>query len=750
MKICKKASLFVFSLYSLFFFVLLSVPITYAEVPEAVVTKKEMVVTANPLATAAGEKILRNGGTAADAMVAVQTVLGLVEPQSSGLGGGAFVVYYDARTGETTTFDAREKAPASATGDRFEGLGFFSAWQSGLSVGVPGTPRMMEYVHDKYGRLPWRKLFRPAIKLAKKGYLLTGRTSDQVQRLLDFNPSCDERLFFRDPTAFEYFANADCTAKPEGTLMFNQPYADTLKAMRKKGADAFYTGTIAEAIAAAVQGDAAIAGDMTVDDLANYEVIERAPVCIDYRGHNVCGMGPPSSGLYVADSDFVDVPVEGMLNKDYLASRASLIGELDMGSAAPGTPPGVLELAAADTKAKNSGTSHVSIVDRFGNALSMTTTIESSFGNGVMVHGFLLNNELTDFSFSPESSDGVPIANRVEANKRPRSSMSPTIVFDEDGRVEIVTGSPGGSRIIGYTAQSIVNMIDFGLDPQEAINVPHYMNRNGRTDVEIPIPGVTLDYDAEALAQALKELGHSDPSAPLEERSVGVIAQTSGLSIIQILRRNSNDDEEEEEEVVVVEDEVVEDEEVVEEVVNDGEEVTEEAVAAKGVFKDYIKHNFHKRHWWNHRKTRLVGGADKRRDGTVGGRRIKMNTIDLSPFYRSSVGFDRLGSLIDSALRSEQSAGYPPYNIEVVDENEYAITLALAGFDESDIDIQTEKGVLTVKGKKADKNEKANYLHQGIANRSFERKFNLADYVEVSAATLDKGMLTINLVREIP
>jgi len=546
---------------------LLANPIAWAdELPQAVTKKREMVVSANPLASKAGADILRKGGTAADAMVAVQTVLGLVEPQSSGIGGGAFVVYYDARTGTTTTIDAREKAPATATEDRFSGLGFFSAWQSGLSVGVPGTPRMMEYVHSKYGKLKWKELFKEAEKLAKKGYPLTERTSSQVAGLLARNPSCEVRLFFRDPTAFEYFAES-CEAKPAGTKIKNPEYAKTMNTLAKEGADGFYTGEIAENIAAAVQGDLAIGGDMTVADLANYDVVERAPVCIVYRDHNVCGMGPPSSGalavgqilgilenfdlsglspldvktvhlftqagrlafadrgLYVADTDFVTVPVEGMLDKVYLASRAALISEMDMGSAAPGTPPGDFDPNAPDPSAKNSGTSHVSIVDRWGNALSMTTTIESSFGNGVMVNGFLLNNELTDFSFAPFDSDGIAVANRVQANKRPRSSMSPTIVFDANGALEIVTGSPGGSRIIGYTAQSVMSMIDFGLDPQEAINVPHYMNRNGRTDIETPIPGVTLDYDTDAMKAALEARGHI----------VGVIAQTSGLSIIHVL-----------------------------------------------------------------------------------------------------------------------------------------------------------------------------------------------------------------------
>jgi gamma-glutamyltranspeptidase/glutathione hydrolase len=578
------------SLAALIFF---SSPVSWAqELPQAITTDKEMVVTANPLATAAGVKILKQGGTAADAMLAVQAVLGLVEPQSSGLGGGAFVVYYDAKTATTTTIDAREKAPASATEDRFQGLGFFAAWQSGLSVGVPGTPRMMEYMHQKFGSRPIRTLYVPAITLAQDGFFLTQRTSDQVASSLNRNSDCTDRLFFRDPTAFEYFANPDCTAKPAGTLMVNKPYAETLKAMARDGSDAFYTGTIAANIAAAVQGDLAIGGDMTTDDLANYQVVEREPVCFNYRDHNVCGMGPPSSGalavgqilgilenfdigssgdpldvetvhlftqagrlafadrgLYVGDTDFITVPVEGMLDEEYLASRAALIGPNDMGRADPGVPPGDFDPSAPSAIGNGAGTSHVSIVDRYGNALSMTTTIESSFGNGVMVNGFLLNNELTDFSFAATDSTGIPIANRVQANKRPRSSMSPTIVFDEEGNVEIVTGSPGGSRIIGYTAQSVVSMIDFGLDPQEAINLPHYQNRNGATDIETPVPGVILDYDAAALEAALESRAHN----------VNIRTLTSGLSIIQVVENENG-------------------------------------------------------------KTILIGGADQRRDGTVGGR----------------------------------------------------------------------------------------------------------------------------------
>ena len=508
---------------------------------------------------------------------------------------------------KTVTIDAREKAPAAAGGYRFKDLGFFDAWQSGLSVGVPGVPRMMEHMHDEYGKLPWKSLFWRARRLAQEGYPLTERTSDQVAGLLARNPNCTDRLFFRDPTAFRYFVQPNCQAKPAGTIIVNNDYDATLRTLQNRGADGFYKGSIAADISRAVRNDKNIPGDMTMADLANYNIKVRDPVCIKYRGRNVCGMGPPSSGAlavgqilgilenfnlssgepldrrsvhlftqagrlafadrgqYVGDSDFVSVPVKGMLNKAYLKSRAALISGKDMGTAEPGIPPGVSNMLAPDNTLKDSGTSHVSIVDQYGNALSMTTTIESSFGNGVMVRGFLLNNELTDFSFDPVDDNGVPVANRVQPNKRPRSSMSPTIVFDKRGEVEYVTGSPGGSRIIGYTAQSIVNMIDFKRDPQAAINIPHYMNRNGTTDLEEPIPGVTWMYNAEQLAIGLRRIGHSDPTAAFADRRVNVRTQTSGLSIIQ---------------------------------------------------RKTIKLSSTTRPFY---KKILVGGADKRRDGTVGG-----------------------------------------------------------------------------------------------------------------------------------
>jgi len=534
----------------------------------------EMIVTAHPLATAAGEKILQAGGTAADAFVAAQAVLGLVEPQSSGLGGGAFAVYYDAPTGETTTLDGREKAPDAATEDRFlQFNSFLDAWQSGLSVGVPGAPLLMEALHDRFGRLEWSTLFADAKQLAEKGFELSARTEASLNSLLDLNAqlgfNCTTRFFFRDPTAYDYFIDPDtCRSKPAGTILTNAKYAATIDTLISAGADGFYSGEIAEAIVQGVQNDAAVAGDMTITDLANYEVIERDPVCIKYRGKNVCGMGPPSSGAlavgqilgilenfdiaqiddpmniqavhlfsqagrlafadrskYVGDTDFVDVPLEGMLDSTYLKSRAELINEdgTDMGLASPGSPPTSDDTMGADRRTKVTGTSHVSIIDRCGNVLSATSSIEAPFGNGVMVKGFLLNNELTDFSVAPVDADGNPVANRVQPNKRPRSSMSPTIVFDENGMPELVTGSPGGARIIGYTAQSIYNVYDFGLDPGAAVKVPHYQNNNAATDLEPPIPGVTDTYNITELTAELEARNHT----------VSQIAMASGLGIIQ-------------------------------------------------------------------------------------------------------------------------------------------------------------------------------------------------------------------------
>lgn len=412
---------------------------------EAAYSPIEMVVTANNLATDAGKKVLAAGGTAVDAMVAIQTVLGLVEPQSSGIGGGAFAVYFDGTNGKLTTFDAREKAPSEATETRFQdadgaSLSFFNAWQSALSVGVPGVPRLMEDLHAKYGMLAWADLFEDAKELATNGFNLTQRTENVANVLLSFNPSCKagERSFFRDADTFDFYIdNATCSAKPAGTLVTNPEYAATLESLATGGADAFYSGTIADDIIAKLAADRNPTNDpiLTLEDFIDYKVIERDPVCKTYRGdtYNVCGMGPPSSGgiavgqimgildnfeltnnevgpqdvatvhlftqamrlafadrnLYVGDSDFVKVPTEGMLNEAYLMERASMISnKTDMGTAFPGTPPGTFDPSAPQTRSFEDGTSHISIVDQYGNALAMTTTVESPFGNGLMVRGF--------------------------------------------------------------------------------------------------------------------------------------------------------------------------------------------------------------------------------------------------------------------------------------------------------------------------------------------------------------------------
>lgn len=536
--------------------------------------RREMAVTAHPLATDAAVLALKLGGSAADAAVAAQAVLGLVEPQASGLGGGGFAVYYDARARRVSTLDGRETAPAAADENRFltpQGapLPFGLAWQSGLAVGVPGVPKLLEALHRRHGRLPWPLLFAPATLLARQGFELTEATHREAAWLLSLNPSCaeGERLFFRDPAAFRYFADeATCTAKPAGTVVRNPEYADTLARLAFQGAAGFYAGPLAANVVAAVRGDRFIPGDMTLEDLSAYRVIEREPVCADYRGRAVCGMGPPSSGglavgqmlgllarsdlgtdplgveavhrftqagrlafadrdRYVADPGFVAVPARGMLDPHYLAARAASIGERDMGTAAPGVPPGAFEPAAPDPSARAGGTSHLSIVDRHGDALALTTSVESSFGNGVMVPGggFLLNNQLTDFAFVPRGDDGAPVANRAEPRKRPRSSMAPTLVFDAQGRLEAVTGSPGGARIIGYVAQSLVNLFDFGLDPQRAVEIPHFMNLNAATELEIPTPDVTREYDPAALSQALVARGHR----------VELAVQPSGLGVIR-------------------------------------------------------------------------------------------------------------------------------------------------------------------------------------------------------------------------
>ena len=523
-----------------------------------------MVAAANPLAAEAGRAILRQGGSAIDAAIAVQMVLNLVEPQSSGIGGGAFILYWSAADRALRTYDGRETAPAAATADRFQPPGQWvtdirELMLGGRPVGVPGLLRVLELAHKRHGKLPWEQLFQPAIAMAESGFAVSPR----LNRLI----ASDEALTRFAPTR-SYFLDAAGAPRAVGSTLVNLPLAATLREIASGGADAFYRGAIAEDIVKAVREAPVHPGDMTLADLANYQAKEREPVCGPYRAFTVCGMGPPSSGgmtvlsmltmlsrfdlaklkpvspeavhlfaeaaalayadrnLYIADSDFVAVPVKGLLDPGYLADRSSHIrtDKAGPGRARAGTPPqrgGALpafewRFAAGETP-ELPATSHISIVDRDGNALAMTTTIEAQFGSRQMVRGFLLNNQLTDFAIKPEE-DGRPVANRVEAGKRPRSSMAPTIVFDAAGRPAIVAGSPGGAMIINYVAKVLIGMIDWGLDPQAAIDLPNMGS--------LGAGGVILERDtALALAaDALTQLGHR---TTLRD-------ETSGLHVIRI------------------------------------------------------------------------------------------------------------------------------------------------------------------------------------------------------------------------
>ena len=530
--------------------------------------KKFMVAAANPLATDAGYQVLRAGGSAIDAAIAVQMVLNLVEPQSSGIGGGAFLMYYDGK--EVKAFDGRETAPAAATDKLFQtpdgkAMPFYEGVVGGRSVGAPGALRMLELAHRQYGRLPWASLFAPAIKLAEDGFAVSPRLNGLLKT---------EQHLKKDPVAAAYFYEKDGSPHPVGYLLKNPELAKVLREIATGGADAFYKGHIARDIEAKVKAHPTNPGLLTASDIAGYQAKLRDPICTDYRSWTVCGMPPPSSGgiaiaqmlgmlevkdirpfapkngelnaeavhlfseagrlayadrgRYVADTDFVPLPgnsVKPLLDKKYLAQRASLIGEKSMGTAKFGTPPGMSNLAwGLDTSPEFPCTSHISIVDAKGNALSMTTTIEDQFGSRQMVDGFLLNNQLTDFSFDSVDANG-PIANRVQAGKRPRSSMSPTLVFDKaTKKIILSTGSPGGSAIINYVAKVLVGTLDWGLNVQQAINLPNFGSRNGPTELE-------QGRVSEALVDQLKVKGHN----------VRVMEQTSGLQ--GIMRTNIHGEE---------------------------------------------------------------------------------------------------------------------------------------------------------------------------------------------------------------
>ena len=533
--------------------------------PKAEWTKGGMVAAASPLAVEAGLEILREGGNAIDAAIAVHAVLGLVEPESSGLGGGAFLVYYDRAKGTVTVFDGRETAPASATPELFfkdgKAMDFVTAWQSGRSVGVPGQIALYKSAHDAAGRSDWATLFEPAIRLAEEGFAVSPKLAETLAspRLrgairLDENPV----------TAAYFYPEGE--PLPVGFVRKNPDYAATLSAVARNGPAAFYAGPLAAKIIAATQ-EGPDGGAMTLTDLANYKVAIRAPVCGTLQsGYKICSAPPPSSGgvaqnmimglydylkpaaqteaderqylkafvdaqrlayadrdHYVADADHVTVPVAELIDPAYIKARA-LEAFAPGAKAVPGDPGVVLGKApmrgmwGEDPTTPGSGTTHISIIDRDGNAVAMTATIEAAFGSSRMAGGFLLNNELTDFSLTP-TKNGKPVANAPGPNKRPRSSMSPTLVFDEAGELFMVTGSPGGNSIIAYVAKTLVGVLEWGKTAQESVALANVIARGNTIGVEVDVPG-----GAEAAA-ALRELGYT-----VEDRT----GENSGLHVIVV------------------------------------------------------------------------------------------------------------------------------------------------------------------------------------------------------------------------
>ena len=523
-------------------------------------SKQYMVSSANPYASEAGMRVLSKGGSAIDAAIAVQMVLNLVEPESSGIGGGAFALYWDKENKSLQSFDGREKAPMAADGKLFqqggENMNWWEALAGGRSVGVPGVVAMMEKVHQQHGNLPWAELFEDAIRLSEAGFEVSPKLGASIAKAT--NPALG-----RYEASWNYFF-PDGKPLQAGVMKKNPELAKTFKRIALLGSNGFYKGQIALDIVNAARNTAADnPGLITIEDMVAYKAIERPPVCAPYKTFKICGMGPPTSGgmtviqilklledknlsqyeplspeavhlftqagklayadrgKYMADADFVDVPVEGLINADYLRERARLIGLEDMGKASPGIPPNANANWLVSQSPEQPSTTHFSIVDKDGNGFSMTSSIEMAFGSTVMVHGFLLNNQLTDFSFS-EEKDGGLVANRVQPGKRPRSSMSPFMVFDESDNLSMVIGSPGGSRIINYVAKTMLGVLEWDMDIQSAISLPHFVNRNGGTDLE-------KNTEAASLKEALEALGHKVSVRDLNSGLHGITINRHGL-----------------------------------------------------------------------------------------------------------------------------------------------------------------------------------------------------------------------------
>jgi gamma-glutamyltranspeptidase/glutathione hydrolase len=523
------------------------------------IANKEMVAAGDKRAAAIGLEILRKGGNAVDAAIATQLVLNLVEPQSSGIGGGSFMMFWDQKNSKMTALDGREKAPSAATPERFlkadgKPMDWKDAYPGGLSVGVPGTVKLLETAHQKWGHLPWKDLFAPAIKLAEEGYEISPRLNTALTTEAD--------TLTKSPIAKALYYTEDGKPKTAGTVIKNPAFAQTLRTIAEKGSAGFYSGPIAEDIIATVTQSPINAGDMTLADLKAYTVKERETVCEPYRAYKVCGFGPPTSGgitvaqilgilqtkdmaplkgnakaahffseagdlayadrnLYIADTDFVDVPVKSMIESGYLQSRAKLINDDKVFDIAQAGNPGRQSYNFVPSAGIEYGTSHMSIIDKNGNAVSMTTTIEYRFGSQLMTKGgFSLNNQLTDFSLNPKEGDKL-VANRVEANKRPRSSVSPTLVFDKNGKLFAIVGSPGGPQIINFVAEALVGLIDWNMNPQQIANLGHYGSRNNGV-IELEQNTDAVGYKAD-----LEKMGHQTK----------VMEIKSGLNILQIKDR---------------------------------------------------------------------------------------------------------------------------------------------------------------------------------------------------------------------